>query len=76
MVTLFLVLVVVAASVFVYFAMKNGKIEDKNGNNIPDVVENAVEEFAVKVEVVKEKVKKATKKPAAKAAKKSAKKTK
>ena len=74
MMTLLLVLVVAAGAAFVYFAMKNGKIEDKNGNNIPDVIEKAAEEFAVKVEVVKEKVKKATKKPAAKkTAKKSAK---
>ena len=59
-------LVIIAGAV--YFAMKSGKIEDKNGNNVPDKLEPMVEEVK---EVVK-KVKKAAgeKKPAKKSAKK------
>jgi hypothetical protein len=52
-----------------FLLMKSGKIEDKNGNNVPDKLEPMVEEVK---EVVK-KVKKAVgeKKPAKKSAKKS-----
>jgi hypothetical protein len=52
-----------------FLLMKSGKIEDKNGNNIPDKLEPMVEEVK---EVVK-KVKKVAieKKPAKKSAKKS-----
>jgi uncharacterized protein YoxC len=62
-------LVIIAGAV--YFAMKSGKIEDKNGNNIPDVVEQKVEqvkEVVAEVKEVAEKVKKVAtpKKPAAK----------
>jgi hypothetical protein len=59
-------LVIVAGVTFLL--MKSGKIEDKNGNNIPDKLEPMVEEVK---EVVK-KVKKAVgeKKPAKKSAKK------
>ena len=69
-------LVIIAGAV--YFAMKSGKIEDKNGNNIPDVVEQKVEqvkevvaevkEVVEEVKEVAEKVKKVAtpKKPAAK----------
>lgn len=51
-----------------FLLMKSGKIEDKNGNNVPDKIEPMVEEVK---EVVK-KVKKAAgeKKPAKKSAKK------
>ena len=51
-----------------FLLMKSGKIEDKNGNNVPDKLEPMVEEVK---EVVK-KVKKAAgeKKPAKKSAKK------
>ena len=73
MFTLLLLLVVAVAVGVVFIMMKNGKIEDKNGNNIPDAVEKVAEDFAIKVEVVKEKVKKATKKPAAKKTTKKAK---
>ena len=73
MFTLLLLLVVAVAVGVVFIMMKNGKIEDKNGNNIPDAVEKVAEDFAIKVEVVKEKVKKATKKPAAKQTTKKAK---
>lgn len=68
-----LILAVIAGVAFLL--MKSGKIEDKNGNNIPDKLEPMVEEVK---EVVK-KVKKAVDevKPAKKAvAKKSAKKAK
>jgi hypothetical protein len=68
-----LILAVIAGAAFLL--MKSGKIEDKNGNNIPDKLEPMVEEVK---EVVK-KVKKAVDevKPAKKAvAKKSAKKAK
>ncbi len=68
-----LILAVIAGVAFLL--MKSGKIEDKNGNNIPDKLEPMVEEVK---EVVK-KVKKAVEetKPAKKtSAKKSAKKTK
>ncbi len=52
-----------------FLLMKSGKIEDKNGNNVPDKLEPMVEEVK---EVVK-KVKKAAgeKKPAKKSAKKA-----
>ncbi len=57
--TIILVLVVLAAAAGVtYFLMKKGKIEDANGNNIPDVIEKPIEE-----------VKEAVKKTAAKAKK-------
>jgi hypothetical protein len=68
-----LILAVIAGAAFLL--MKSGKIEDKNGNNIPDKLEPMIEE--VKEVVVK--VKKAVDevKPAKKAvAKKSAKKAK
>jgi hypothetical protein len=68
-----LILAVIAGAAFLL--MKSGKIEDKNGNNIPDKLEPMVEEVK---EVVK-KVKKAVDevKPAKKAvAKKPAKKAK
>jgi hypothetical protein len=68
-----LILAVIAGVAFLL--MKSGKIEDKNGNNIPDKLEPMVEEVK---EVVK-KVKKAVEetKPAKKtSAKKSAKKAK
>ena len=67
-----LILAIVAGVTFLL--MKSGKIEDKNGNNIPDKLEPVVEEVK---EVVK-KVKKAVDetKPVKKSAKKSAKKAK
>ena len=73
MIYVILILAVIAGAAFLL--MKSGKIEDKNGNNIPDKLEPMVEEVK---EVVK-KVKKAVDevKPAKKAvAKKSAKKAK
>ena len=73
----FLIIVAVLAigGAFAYFGMKSGKIEDKNNNNIPDVIEEKIEdvkEVAVKVKKVADKVQKVAKtvvvekKPAAK----------
>jgi ABC-type Na+ efflux pump permease subunit len=66
MMYIILILAIVAGVVFLL--MKSGKIEDKNGNNIPDKLEPVIEEVK---EVVK-KVKKAAGevKPAKKSAKK------
>ena len=38
----------------VYVLMKTGKIEDKDGNNIPDAVDNKVKEAKARVKRVKE----------------------
>lgn len=68
-----LILAVIAGVAFLL--MKSGKIEDKNGNNIPDKLEPMIEE--VKEVVVKVKKAVDTAKPAKKtAAKKTAKKAK
>ncbi len=68
-----LILAVIAGVAFLL--MKSGKIEDKNGNNIPDKLEPMVEEVKEVVKKVKKAVDEA--KPAKKAvAKKSAKKAK
>ena len=66
MMYIILILAIVAGVTFLL--MKSGKIEDKNGNNIPDKLEPVIEEVK---EVVK-KVKKAAGevKPAKKSAKK------
>lgn len=45
----------------VFFLMKTGKIEDKDGNNIPDVVEKKIEDVKEVVTEVKEIVEKVTK---------------
>lgn len=70
-------LLAIAAGV-VYVSMKSGKIEDKNNNNIPDAIEEKIEEVkevAAKVKKVAKKaeavaktvvVEKKAKKPAAK----------
>jgi hypothetical protein len=68
-----LILAVIAGVAFLL--MKSGKIEDKNGNNIPDKLEPMIEE--VKEVVVKVKKVVDTAKPAKKtAAKKTVKKAK
>jgi hypothetical protein len=47
MMTVFLILIVlVIAGAVTFFLMKKGKIEDKNGNNIPDVVEEKIEDVS------------------------------
>ena len=73
------VLVIAIGAVATFIAMKKGTIADANNNNIPDAIEEKVEEVkevAKKVKAVAEKAskvaktvvveKKATKKPAAK----------
>jgi hypothetical protein len=40
-----------------FFLMKTGKIEDKDGNNIPDVIDTKIEETKEVVKEVKVKVK-------------------
>jgi hypothetical protein len=73
MIYVILILAVIAGVAFLL--MKSGKIEDKNGNNIPDKLEPMVEEVKEVVKKVKKVVDEA--KPAKKAvAKKSAKKAK
>ena len=47
----------VVAGAVVFFLMKTGKIEDKDGNNIPDVVEEKIEDVKEVVNVVKERAK-------------------
>ena len=56
-----LVLVVVALAVvsgITYFLMKKGKIADANNNNIPDAIEEKVEEVKVVVKKAKAKAEK------------------
>lgn len=55
---LIIVAVLAIGGAFAYFGMKSGKIEDKNNNNIPDVIEDKIEdvkEVAVKVKKVAKK---------------------
>ena len=49
------------AGLGIYLGMKSGKIEDKNNNNIPDAVEEKVEDVKEVVEKAKKVVKKAEK---------------
>ena len=56
-----LVLVVVALAVaggITFLLMKKGKIQDENNNNIPDAIEEKVEEVKVVVKKAKAKVEK------------------
>ncbi len=67
-----LILAVIAGAAFLL--MKSGKIEDKNGNNIPDKLEPMIEEVkevVVKVKKAVEEAKPAKKAPAKKSAKKA-----
>jgi len=62
----FLIIVAVLAigGAFAYFGMKSGKIADANNNNIPDAIEEKIEdvkEVAVKVKKVADKAKKVAK---------------
>lgn len=52
------IILLVLAAVATFILMKKGKIQDKDGNNIPDVLEDA----AAEVKETVKKVKKATKK--------------
>jgi hypothetical protein len=54
---LLILLALVVAGAIAFFLMKKGKIEDKNGNNIPDVIEEKIEDVKEVVKVVKERVK-------------------
>jgi len=54
---LLILLALVVAGAIAFFLMKRGKIEDKNGNNIPDVIEEKIENVKEVVKVVKERVK-------------------
>lgn len=58
--TILLVVIVLAvASGITYFLMKKGKIADANNNNIPDAIEEKIEEAKVVVKKAKAKVEKA-----------------
>lgn len=46
-----LLIIIVLATICTFILLKKGKIQDKNNNNIPDVIEDAVEEVK---EVAKE----------------------
>jgi hypothetical protein len=69
---MYIILGLLMAAGVAFLLMKSGKIEDKNGNNVPDKLEPMVEEV---VEAVK-KVKKTVNKVTEPVKKKSAKKTK
>lgn len=58
MVTILIIVAVLAGTAVVYFGTKSGKIADANNNNIPDVVEEKVEEVKAVVKEVKAKAKK------------------
>lgn len=72
MMYIILILAIVAGVTFLM--MKSGKIEDKNGNNIPDKLEPMIEEVKEVVEVVKKATAKKTTAKKSAAPKKSAKK--
>jgi Flp pilus assembly protein CpaB len=52
------VIVLAVAGGITYLLMKKGKIKDTNNNNIPDAIEEKVEEVVVKVKEVKAKAEK------------------
>jgi methyltransferase-like protein len=54
-----LVVVVAVAGAITYILMKKGTIADANNNNIPDAIEEKVEEVKVVVKKAKAKVEKA-----------------
>jgi hypothetical protein len=57
MTVLLILLALGVAGAVVFFLMKTGKIEDKDGNNIPDVIEEKIEDVKEVVKVVKERTK-------------------
>jgi hypothetical protein len=57
MTVLLILIALVVAGAVTFFLMKTGKIEDKDGNNIPDVVEEKIEDVKEVVNVVKERAK-------------------
>ena len=59
-----IIIVIAIAAVALFIAMKTGKVKDANNNNIPDAIEEKVEEVkevAKKVKAVAEKVTKVAK---------------
>jgi topoisomerase IA-like protein len=54
MVTIIVILVILAGVAFLL--VKNGKLKDDNGNNIPDVVEKPIVEVVEKVKKTAKKV--------------------
>jgi hypothetical protein len=66
MTTVLLILLgLVIAGAIVFFLMKSGKIADKDGNNIPDVIDETIKDVKETVAVVEKVVKNITK-PSAK----------
>jgi hypothetical protein len=57
MTVLLILLALVVAGAVTFFLMKTGKIEDKDGNNIPDAVEEKLAEVKEVAKVVKERAK-------------------
>ena len=49
-----LLIVIVIAAICTFFLLKKGKIKDQNNNNIPDFIEDAVEEVKEVAKEVKE----------------------
>lgn len=73
---MYIILGLAIAAGVVFLLMKSGKIEDKNGNNVPDKLEPMVEEVVEAVKKVKKTVKKVTEPVKKTTAKKSVKKSK
>jgi hypothetical protein len=55
------IIVIAIAAVALFLAMKTGKVKDENNNNIPDAIEEKVEEVKEVVKKVKAVAEKATK---------------
>lgn len=71
---MYIILILAIVAGVTFLMMKSGKIEDKNGNNIPDKLEPMIEEVKEVVEVVKKATAKKTTAKKSAAPKKSAKK--
>lgn len=62
MTTVLLILLgLVIAGAVAFFLMKSGKIADKDGNNVPDVIDETIKDVKETVAVVEKVVKKVTK---------------
>ena len=57
---MYIILGLVLVAAVAFLLMKSGKIEDKNGNNVPDKLEPVVDEVIEVVKKVKKTVNKAT----------------
>ena len=68
---MYIILGLLMAAGVAFLLMKSGKIEDKNGNNVPDKLEPMVEEVVESVKKVKKTVKKVTEPVKKKSAKKT-----